>query len=203
VIGVNLRHRAGLWRSAAVLLVVLAGVTPASAAGTGGIEVTPIPGVVDGHQVTAFHVKVPSRGGSAVPFALRNTTNAGASARLYAAAATSDGHGGFSLGAAGSSPYVSMSDTTVTLKARELRRSDFRVHAGPDGRPGGTQYAAVVVEVRDGAVVKQAATLIYLQAGRTVPLPLLIVVLAVALLVIAATGVLALRRLRPRVTPRP
>jgi len=167
---------------------------PANGAGTGGIEVTPIPGIVDGRQVTAFHVKVPSRDDLRVPYALRNTLTRTASARLYATAAFPDGRGGYSLGGAGSSPYVSMQDATVTLKAGEVRRSSFRVHAGPDGRPGGTKYAAVVVEVRDGSVVKQAATLVYLKAGRLVPLPLLIVLLAVALLVLAGLALVVVRR---------
>ena len=72
----------------AALALVLTWAAPASAAGTGGIEVSPYPGIVDGHQVTAFHVKVPSRGRATVKYSIRNTTNHAVKGRLYGASAT-------------------------------------------------------------------------------------------------------------------
>ena len=56
--------------------------------------------------------------------------------------------------------------------------------------------AAVVVEVRNGVVVQRANTLIYLQAGRRIPLPLLLVVLAVVLIGGVGTAVAVLGRRR-------
>lgn len=185
-------------RLLALLLVALVGLTaaPALAAGTGGIEVTPVPGVVDGRQVTAFHVSVPSRGSTSVAFALRGAGAAVATGRLYAARAVADGKGGFSIGEAGSSPYVSMPSATVTLQPKEVRAATFRVHAGPHGRPGSGSYAAIVVEVRKGAVVQRAATLVYLKAGRRVPLPLLLVLIAGGLVAVTATALVLVRRRR-------
>ena len=172
----------------ALLLVVLA--LPASGAGTGGIEVSPYPGIVGGHQVTAFHVKVPSRGSVTVRYSLRNTTGAPVQGRLYAASAVSDGHGGWSVGGAGSSSYVDLADQQVSLQANETRLASFSVQ-GPAGR-----HAAVVVEVKQGSVVTRAATLVYLERGRTVPLPLVLVGIAV-LLVVVAGGALVVARRRP------
>ncbi len=65
---------AGRLVRAAVVAFLLLLAVPAGAAGTGGVEVTPLPGIVDGKQVTAFHVRMPRSGTSEVPFALRNLT---------------------------------------------------------------------------------------------------------------------------------
>jgi hypothetical protein len=174
----------------ALLLVVLA--APANAAGTGGIEVSPYPGVVGGHQVTAFHVKVPSRGSVSVRYSLRNTTAAPARGRLYAASASSDGHGGWTIGGAGSSPYLALQDQQVSLSPHETRFASFRVHGHAGAR------AAVVLEVTQGSVVTRAATLVYLEHGRTVPIPVLLVGIAILLLLaVAAAFAWQRRRLAP------
>jgi len=168
------------------LLVLLS--APARAAGTGGIEVSPYPGVVRGHQVTAFHVKVPSRGSVSVRYSLRNTTGRTVHGRLYAATATRK-RGGWVIGDAGSSSSVELADQQVSLAPHETRVASFEVH----GTAGG--HAAVVVEVKQGSVVTRAATLVYLERGRTVPLPVLLVGIAVLLLLAAALAV-AWRRTR-------
>jgi hypothetical protein len=156
---------------------------PAQAAGTGGIEVSPYPGLVNGHQVTAFHVKPPTRGDLTVRYSLRNTTEAPVSGRLYAASAAS-------------TPYVSLKAQDVTLKPHEIRVATFTAH----GRVSGKKYAAIVVEVRNGAIVQRAATLVYLEKGRTVPVPLLLALLAALVLVLAAVAVAVVGRYRGRPT---
>lgn len=184
-------------RAAVLALLLLLGLAaPAVASGTGGIEVTPVPGVVDGRQVTQFSTDVPSRGDTQVRLALRNVVTRPATARLYAASAVLDGRGSYVIGDPGSSPYVSYPDRMVTLAVKQLRLTTFTVHPGPHGRPTRTSYAAIVVEVKNGAVVQRAATLVVLHRGRTVPLPLLVVLVAVALLLLGATGVLLARRRR-------
>ena len=175
-------------RAAVLLLLRLLLSSPASAAGTGGIEVSPYPGVVGGHQVTAFHVKVPSRGSVSVRYSLRNTTDAAVQGRLYAASATSNGQDGWTLGTAGSSSYVELADQQVSLSAHETRLASFDVHG-----PAGT-HAAIVIEVKQGAVVTRVGTLVYLERGRTVPLPVLLVGVAVLLLLVGGAGVLWARK---------
>ncbi len=195
----TLRRLAG----AAIPLVLLLPV-PATAAGTGGIEVSPYPGAVNGRQVTAFHVTVPSRGAATVRYSLRNTTTHPASGRLYAASATSDGNGGYTIGEAGSSPYLSFRTRDVTLAGGELTLDTFTVHPGLHGRPAAKTYGAIVVEVRNGSVVQRAATLVYLEPGPVVPLPLLVVLVAVAVLALAGLGfLLVVRRRRRPVEVRP
>jgi hypothetical protein len=191
------RTRAALLILVTALLVL--GHGPARAAGTGGVDVSPYPGVQNGKQITAFHAKVPSRGSSTVQYALRNTTSKTATARLFGASARKT-DGTFTLGPAESSPYLDFADRTVTLKPHETRIASFRVHPGPDGRPKGTAYAALVVEVKNGSVIQQAATVVYLQPGRTVPLPLLVVLVAVALVLLGRAGLVLVRR-RRRPTP--
>lgn len=176
--------------AAGALALVLVGAVPASAAGTGGIEVSPYPGVVDGHQVTAFHAEVPRRGSGTLAWSLRNTTGETRSGRLYAASATPDGHGGWVIGDAGSTPYLDFPAREVTLKPHEIRVAELRVH----GRVDGTQHAALVVEVRNGSVLARAATLVYLEPGPTLPLPRAAVVVAVLVLLGAGAGVAAARR---------
>jgi hypothetical protein len=173
-----------------LLVAALALPAPAHAAGTGGIEVSPYPAIVDGHQVTAFHVKVPSRGSVSVRYSLRNTTAAPVRGHLYAASASPDGHGGWTIGGAGSSTYLDLADQQVTLAAHQTQLASFGVD-GPSGK-----HAAVVIEVKQGSIVTRAATLVYLEHGRTVPLPLLLVGIAV-LLLLAAAGALAWQRRRP------
>jgi len=138
--------------------------------------------------VTAFHVKVPSEGAATVRYSVRNTTAKPVTGRLYAASADSDGRGGWSIGGPGSTRSVDLSDQQVSLKPQETRLASFQV----SGRPG--DHAAVVVEVKQGAVVTRAATLVYLEKDRTVPLPLLAVAAAVLLLLVVGGGVLLVRR---------
>lgn len=176
--------------------VALVAAGPGLAAGTGGIEVTPVPAQQDGQAVTTFRVQVPRDGATEVPYLLRNVEDGPRSARIYSARVLSS-DGNFSLDEPDSSPYVSMPDREVTLEEGEVREESFRVTPGPDGPPDGEAYAAVVVEVRNGAVVQRANTLIYLSPGRTLPLPLLLVLLAVLLLLAVATAVaLTARRAR-------
>jgi len=148
--------------------------------------------VVNGHQVTAFHVKVPSRGSVTVRYSLRNTTGAAVKGRLYAASARRTGST-WAIGGAGSSPYVGLADQQVLLAPHEIRLASFTVE-GPAGK-----HAAVVIEVSQGSVVTRAATLVYLEKGRTVPLPVLLVGIAVLLLLGVGLALVWQRR-RP-VTP--
>ncbi|MGB8650468.1 MAG: hypothetical protein WCD35_07375, partial [Mycobacteriales bacterium] len=116
----------------------------------------------------------------------------------YAAQALPDGHGSWTIGEAGSSPYLSLKEQQLSLAPHDIRFATFTVHAGPHGRPSGKAYGAVVIEVRRGSVVQRAATLVYLRRGRTVPLPLLLVIVAVAVLVAAGAAVAVASRRRPR-----
>lgn len=168
----------------AALLVTLA--LPASAAGTGGIEVSPYPGVVNGKQVTAFHVGVPGE----TTWVLRNTTGESRTGRLYAAAARPDGQGGWVIGDAGSSTYLDFPERDVTLAPHEVQVSSFRVRGDLDH----DAHAALVVEVRNGSVVARAATLVYLRADGGSGLPALPVGLAVLVLLAAGAALLAARR---------
>ncbi|MHB8961259.1 MAG: hypothetical protein ACYDAN_16735 [Candidatus Limnocylindrales bacterium] len=184
---------------AAVLVVVLL-VVPvplALAAGTGGIEITPVPSQVDGKAVTVFRVGVPREGSVQVPYLLSNVEDGPRTARVYVARVRKV-DGNFSLDDEGSSPYVSMEDRSVTLEAEEVREETFRVAPGPDGPPDDEAYAAVVVEVRNGSVVQRANTLIYLTGEPRVPLPLLILIIAVLLIGVVGAGVaVTVRRRRP------
>lgn len=184
------------WRAAVVgaLLGALAVATPASAAGTGGIEVTPDPPVVDGEQATSFRVDVPDRGEQQVPFTLRNVEDERRSARVYAARVSKAQDGTLSLGEAGSSRFVSLQDSQVTLEAGEVRPATFTVEGGELSKDD--VLAAVVVEVRTGSVVQRASTLVYLERGRQLPLPLLLVVAAVVLVMVTGAGVAVLARRR-------
>lgn len=172
-------------------LAVLMPVTGVHAAGTGGIEISPYPGVVNGKQVTAFHVTVPRRGSRTVRYSLRNTTSGPKTAHLYSASASRNGKS-FAIGDAGSSHYIEFPDRTVTLKGNETLLSDFTVHGTvKDGALG-----AVVVEVTNGSVTQRAATLVYLTPGPVLPLPVLLVLIAVGLLLLAGGGVFFTRRRR-------
>jgi hypothetical protein len=186
------RTAARLVRTAVLVVLLLPGA--ALGAGTGGVDVSPYPGVVNGKQVTAFHAKVPSRGTSTVQYALRNTTGKTASARMFAAKASRDSKGDFTIGAAGSSPYVTFTDQQVTLAPHETRIASFQIKPGSGGRPEGKAYGAIVVEVKNGAIIQQAATVIYLEPGRLVPLPLLLVIIAIALMVLVGLAFLVARR---------
>jgi hypothetical protein len=174
---------------AAVLVVPSA---PALAAGTGGIVVTPL-----GEDTpTAFEVEVPREGSLEVPFVVSNVVDGPRSARLYATSVERRGDE-FAVGDPGSSRWVELADQEVALEAGESRDLSFTVRGGD--LPDGEVLAAVVLEVRNGAVVQRASTLVRLSEGRVVPLPLLLVVLAVVLLLAAAAAVAeSARRRRAR-----
>lgn len=190
-----------LLRAAVLVVALLAAPTvPALAAGTGGIEVTPVPSQLDGRAVTVFRVEVPRDGSVDVPYLLSNVEDGPRTARVYVARVRKV-DGSFSLDDAGSSPYVSMEDRSVTLQAEEVREEAFRVAPGPDGPPDDEAYAAVVVEVRNGSVVQRANTLIYLSPAPRVPLPLLVLIVAVALVTVVGAGVaVTVRRRRQGVS---
>jgi len=90
--------------------------------------------------------------------------------------------GNLQLGTPGSSRFAALADRTVTLEPGEMQTSSFTVRAGK--LPDGEVMAAVVLEVRNGSVVQRAATLIYVEKGPRVPLPLLLAGLAAALLLV-------------------
>ncbi|MCW2606654.1 MAG: hypothetical protein JWO60_1347 [Frankiales bacterium] len=181
--------------TAVVACLALSGLAaPAHAAGTGGIEVTPIPGVVDGEQVTAFHVRVPNDGSRTVPFALRNLTRNPRKARLYAASAARQPDGTFTVGAAGSSPHATLADEPVTLRSQEVQRRTLVVKGAVEK----LTYAAVVVEVRTGSVVTRAATLVYLRPEQDRHTPFLLGLGAAAVALAAGTGVVVVGRRRRR-----
>lgn len=168
------------------------------AAGTGGIEVTPLPSMQDGRAVTTFRVDVPAGGTREVPFTVSNVVDEPRSATVYVARLTRSSEGDFAVDETTPSPYVSMPQQVVTLAAGEVRESSFAVSA-PDGeRPDEQSYAAVVVEVQQGSVVTRASTLIYLEPGGGVSLPLLLVVVAVVLVVLAGVAFAAVARRRTR-----
>ncbi len=185
-----------------VALLLLLPAAPAGAAGTGGLEVTPNPPVVDGKQSTNFRVEVPGSGERSVSFTVRNITGEQRSARLYAAEVTRS-NGNLQLGTPGSSPFAALPDRTVTLEPGEMQTSSFTVRAGK--LPDGEVMAAVVLEVRNGSVVQRASTLIYVDDGPPVPLPLLLAAMAAALLLIplGALAVGARRRARSAEKPLP
>ena len=188
------------WRAvlAVVLLAVVAGlVAPATAAGTGGIEITPVPSKKGNKAITTFRVEVPRDNPVQVPYTVRNVEDGPRTARVYSARILRS-EGNFSLDDPGSSPFVSMPDREVTLAAGDVLEETFLVSPSPDGRRIREEaYAAVVVEVRNGAVVQRASTLIYLDPGPRVPLPLLLVGLALALVLIPV-GALTVGNLRRR-----
>lgn len=191
---------------AATVVVVLALLlptglaTPAWAAGTGGIDLSPYPSIVNGRQITAFHADVPSRGSISVRYTLRNVSKQPHTVRVYAASATRNG-GSFSVGTAGSSPYLTFPTRTVTLTGGATQLGTFTVH----GPVHGTTYGALVVEVTTGSITQRAATLVYLKKGRTVPVPLLLTLIAVLVLALAgaAVAITGRRSAAPVYSPRP
>jgi hypothetical protein len=172
----------------AVLLVLAVG-APASAAGVGGVEVTPSHG-------SSFSVRAPRNGTSTEAFTLRNIGTTPATVRLYGADAR-EVDGAWSVGGAGSASWLALPDEAVTLAPGEKRAMTFSVRGGGAARTG-----AVVVEQSAGTVVQRAATLVHETTAPPVPLPLLLVAAAVALLLAAGTGVAAVAR-RRGVVPAP
>ena len=181
-----------LVRSAVVVLLLLLG-APAGAAGTGGIEVSPYPGLVDGKQVTAFHTDLPRDGSEReVRYSLRNTTRQSRSAKLYAASARRDGKDGFTVGDAGSSPYITFPTQQVTLQPGASEVAAFTVHGELDE----DAYGAIVVEVQNGSITSRAATIVYLSPGPVLPVPVLLAIGAGVLVLAAGFAVWLVRRTR-------
>lgn len=184
---------AGAGLAAAALLALS---SPALAAGTGGLDITPLLPSSDGRAPTAFHTTLPESGTVTVPFALRNLSKGPRTGRVYAADVTKT-NGNYAVGAADTSPWVQLANREVTLKAAQVERLSFRVRRGSHDLPTHTTYAAIVLEVRTGSVVTRAATLVYLEPKRGLGLPTGPTVLAVVVLVAAAGAVvLGRRRLR-------
>ena len=177
--------------------LLLGGSGPALAAGTGGIEVTPIPAVVDGRLQTTFRADVPAEGTRRVAFALRNITEGQRAARVYAALAQRQQDGTITVGAPGSSRNVVLPEERVELKAEELQQRAFTV-TGPLERDA---LAAVVVEVRQGSVVQRAATLVYLSPEGDLPIPLLLGLGAAAVALVTGVGVVLVSRRRREPEP--
>ncbi len=199
--GLRARRTAAALGAAAVVLAC--GALPAHAAGTGGIDLSPLPAEPGGRTAATFRVEVPRSGEVQVRYRLRNVEDGPRSATVYTARVTTS-DGSYVLGEPDSSPYVRRPRQQVTLQAGESVEQSFTVSAGPDGPPEGEQLAAVVLEVRNGSVVQRANTLVVLTAERQVPLPLLLVVLAVVLLLAGGFGVAALARRRtPPAADRP
>ena len=180
-------------RRALVVLLLLLPSGSAGAAGTGGIEVSPYPGLVDGKQVTAFRTELPRDGSPReVQYSLRNTTRESRSATLYAASARRDGKGGFTVGDAGSSPYIAFPTQQVTLPAGASEVATFTVRGELDE----DAYGAIVVEVKNGAITSRAATIVYLSPGPVLPVPVLLALGAGVLVLAAAFAVWFVRRTR-------
>ncbi|MBC7679748.1 MAG: hypothetical protein H7233_12290 [Pseudorhodobacter sp.] len=171
---------------ALVLLGTLATAGVASAAGVGGVEVTP-------RQGSSFHVTAPPNGTADEEFTVRNIGRTTATVRLYTASADSTDSGGWSVGGAGSAPWLELPAASVTLQPGQSRDLRFTVLGSDDSRNG-----AVVVEQGTGTVVQRAATLVYATPGRAVPLPWLILAVAVGLLGLAGVGVAIGARRRDR-----
>lgn len=176
----------------ALAVIGLSAASPALAAGTGGIEVTPLATGKNGRAATAFHVDLHRKGSTKVSFALRNVADAPRTGRIYVAEAHRAAGGQYDVGSAGSSPYVSYRDQQVSLRAGEVRRETFTVARGSRPMPKNRVYAAVVVEVANGAVVQRAATLIYLEPQKPFDLPI-VAVIGVALVLVMGAAVVSAR----------
>lgn len=176
------------------LVVLVLPTAPAGAAGTGGLELSPDPAAAaEGDPVARFEVDVPSRGEVTESFVLRNVTDEPRTARLYTAEVR-EVDGTLQVGAEGSSRWARLASQEVTLGPGEVRTGSFSVQGGE--LPDGGAMAAVVLEVGDEGVVQRAATMVYLDDGRQVPLPVLLVVVAVALVALSAAAWAQVRRQR-------
>ena len=192
-------RRAGTGRTARCAVAALAaccltaGSTPAHAASVGGVDLRPVPAVVGGEPVTSFRVALPERGERSASFSVRNTTDEQRTARLYAVGAVRKPDGGFSL-RDDASPFVALPEQELELDPGELVVESFSVSTGDRELPATEQYAAVVLEVRNGSVVQRVATVVYLKPDPAVPLPVLLVIAAGVLAVLVGAAVLLARR---------
>lgn len=179
----------------AALLVLLGAAAPAGAVGVAGIELNPDPPLSrSGQPVTAFRITLrPGQVGHEQAL-LRNVNQAPASAQLYAAMAVKEASGQYSIGAAGTAPWIELAPQTVSLPAGQQEVIDFRVRRPPSGSTG-----ALVVAATDGAITKRAATLVLVtRAGRDPTVPLVALAAAVVALATAIGLLVARRRGAPR-----
>ena len=175
--------------------VLSLGPARAWAAGTGGIELTPLPAFdAGGHLITAFHVSLPAGGVAHEHFELRNLNDVTHTEQLYAAAAATNGHGGYTIGGPGSAGWIGLADQSVTLGPHAAKLFSFDVHR--HGTPvGPLVYGAIVQVDITTSVVRRVAVLVYLSEpgpGRVVPIAL--AVLAALVLLGAAALVARSRR---------
>lgn len=195
--GTRLAVSAGFLALACVVGLGPGPVTGAWAAGTGGIELTPLPAFdSSGHLVTAFHVSLPADGVGHEAFELRNLTSTAHSEEIYAASAAHQG-GGYAIGSPGSAPWIDLPDQTVTLAPHSSQVFHFSVHRR--GAPvGPLVYGAVVqVDRTSPALVTRVATLVYLsEPGPSRVVPIILVAVAAAL-VLGAAGLTVMRSRRP------
>lgn len=188
--------RTGRGRAALVAVAALAAFVPASptfAAAVDGVDLSPVPAVVDGEPVTSFRTPLPEDGTRSVPFSVRNTGDAERTVRVYAVGVTRRDNGSFSL-TDQPSPWVDLPERTLELPPGETRLESFDVGTGDRELPSSEQYAAVVLEVGNGSVVQRVATVVYLSPDPAVPLPVLLVIAAAVLAVVAGAAVVVARR---------
>ena len=172
---------------AAGLMAATAAAGPVSAAGTGGVELTPVaptPG-------TAFHVTAGPHRPARLAFDLRNVGSVAADAHIYPAAASRNGTA-YAVGGPGTARWIALPDQVVHLEPGATRHVEVGVDAtrAPAGR---LVYGAVVQEpVGDAAVRPRVATLVYLQrSGRSAPTRPLVWLVLAFLLVAGTSGAVA------------
>lgn len=188
--------RPGKGRTALVAVAALAAFgtgAPAHAASIDGVDLSPVPAVVDGKAVTNFQVPLPEDDRRTVQYAVRNTGKADRTVRVYAVGVTRRDDGSFSL-TDQPSPWVDLPKQTLELPPGGARLESFSVSAAGRELPEGEQYAAVVLEVRNGSVVQRVATIVYLDPDPAVPVPVLLAIGAGVLLTVVGGTVLLARR---------
>jgi len=183
-----LRHGAALAGLATAIAMLTIPGQAAWAAGTGGIELNPVPPLTpSGQPVNAFHVSLRSGQVGHQRMLLRNVQAADASARIYAASATASPAGEYGIGGPGSAPWLGLQPFTVTLHARQQQTVDFTVR-----RPHAGVAGALVVEVTRGSITERAATLVLVtRRGPDRTRPLLLI--SVAAVLVVGAGALAYR----------
>src|SRR3954471_11324895 len=170
----------------AAVAMVVGAATPVGAAGTGGVELTPV-APTDG---TAFHVVASAGHPGVLAFELRNISGAPAEAHLYPAAVSRTGTA-YSVSSSGTASWIALPDQIVHLDAGESRHFEASVDSAA-APPGQVVYGAVVQEnLGDVAVRRRVATLVYLTRHERggPPTPLAWLVLATMLLGAAALAV--------------
>lgn len=181
-----------------LLLALLPAASPATAAGTGDIELVPAPR--DGQQQSSFRV-LPDE--DAITFDLMNLAKEPRSVRLYPASATESPGGAISTGAEGSAPWLRLPAQEITLAGQEVRTVTAALDLAllPEGE---RQLGVVVLEALQGAVTVRVATLVTVDPHEPSELPLWLLVVAGGSIATTGLGVLlARRRRRPQDAPAP